>query len=130
MHGVIDLYIMCVLLYGPHLIMTGTGQPQLVRAACPLRTEGGFGICIESCSKDSGCEEGELCCSNGCGHVCMAADNDSPPHYKSQRPDGCRDRCAWQKMTLESSLAIGAYIPQCDEDGHFLPVQVLLHLPS
>ena len=65
----------------------------------------------------------------------MAADNDSPPHYKSQRPDGCRDRCAWQKMTLESSLAIGAYIPQCDdsdEDGRFLPVQVspLLDLPS
>ena len=35
---------------------------------CP---EPGMGICIESCTADTSCENGQLCCSNGCGHVCM-----------------------------------------------------------
>ncbi|XP_039459967.1 keratin-associated protein 5-1-like [Oreochromis aureus] len=38
---------------------------------CPVR----FYIradCNESCSKDSDCHDNEKCCSNGCGHECMA----------------------------------------------------------
>jgi cysteine-rich repeat protein len=36
---------------------------------CPLPT--GVGICVEECSTDSDCSAGAMCCSNGCGHVCM-----------------------------------------------------------
>ena len=42
-------------------------EPPLV---CPQPT--GFGVCVESCSDDLPCENGQLCCSNGCGHACMA----------------------------------------------------------
>ncbi|XP_077984295.1 uncharacterized protein LOC144438940 [Glandiceps talaboti] len=29
-----------------------------------------FGICVEKCYKNDECPEKQLCCSNGCGHVC------------------------------------------------------------
>ncbi|XP_030590363.1 whey acidic protein-like [Archocentrus centrarchus] len=38
---------------------------------CPQRRMC-FGHCSESCSYDSDCPDNEKCCSNGCGHVCMA----------------------------------------------------------
>jgi len=31
----------------------------------------GIGICVEECSKHEDCQsKGQMCCSNGCGHVC------------------------------------------------------------
>eukprot|EP00931_Biecheleriopsis_adriatica_P016523 TRINITY_DN12147_c0_g1_i2.p1 TRINITY_DN12147_c0_g1~~TRINITY_DN12147_c0_g1_i2.p1 ORF type:complete len:191 (-),score=33.72 TRINITY_DN12147_c0_g1_i2:325-816(-) len=39
--------------------------------ACPPVEEGQVGVCVEECSSDTDCETGQLCCSNGCGHVCM-----------------------------------------------------------
>ena len=39
---------------------------------CP-DTTGSFGICVESCDRDSNCSLTEKCCSNGCGHSCVAA---------------------------------------------------------
>merc|ERR550532_3568688 len=47
---------------------------------CPKAT--GPGICVEECSGDAQCQaEGKLCCSNGCGHVCMTPidANTAPP---------------------------------------------------
>ncbi len=38
---------------------------------CP-RKKPGFGVCVESCLNDSDCPNEEKCCSNGCGHQCMA----------------------------------------------------------
>lgn len=38
---------------------------------CPRRRLG-YGRCAEFCSKDSDCPDKEKCCSNGCGHECMA----------------------------------------------------------
>ncbi|XP_065920034.1 kielin/chordin-like protein [Dysidea avara] len=38
---------------------------------CPVVDPDSFGICPEDCSIDSDCSNGQLCCSNGCGHVCM-----------------------------------------------------------
>ena len=38
---------------------------------CPEVDPNSFGICPEDCSNDSDCTNGQLCCSNGCGHVCM-----------------------------------------------------------
>ena len=46
--------------------LCGPVEPPLV---CPEPP--GFGLCVESCSADSPCEDGQLCCSNGCGHTCM-----------------------------------------------------------
>lgn len=67
------------------------------------------GICSEEC--DDGCSEsGELCCSNGCGHVCMQGVSPSPlcSHLRDQ--------------VLNSSL-VGAYAPQCEDDGSFTVAQ-------
>ncbi|XP_070554537.1 coiled-coil domain-containing protein 3-like [Ptychodera flava] len=39
---------------------------------CPVVGPDQFGICVEECGAyiDSECTGNELCCSNGCGHVC------------------------------------------------------------
>ena len=39
-------------------------------AVCPNIT-GTPGICVDQCSDDDDCSDGQLCCSNGCGHVCL-----------------------------------------------------------
>ena len=40
---------------------------------CPA-VEGSFGTCVEECQHDIDCTgEGQKCCSNGCGHVCVDA---------------------------------------------------------
>ena len=38
---------------------------------CPS-VEGMVGICVELCVGDDSCAGDEKCCSNGCGHTCMA----------------------------------------------------------
>uniref|UniRef100_A0A3Q4GCF9 WAP domain-containing protein n=1 Tax=Neolamprologus brichardi TaxID=32507 RepID=A0A3Q4GCF9_NEOBR len=41
--------------------------------ACPHRLPAALGPCVESCSTDnSNCTDKKKCCSNGCGHECMA----------------------------------------------------------
>ena len=40
---------------------------------CPPLPPDAIGICVELCSADDDCSEGEKCCSNGCGHVCTRA---------------------------------------------------------
>ena len=39
---------------------------------CPAAPNGTFGICVESCGNDQECPGDEKCCSNGCGHSCVA----------------------------------------------------------
>ena len=39
---------------------------------CPKMSSDSVGACAEQCSSDGDCTEGYLCCSNGCGHSCMA----------------------------------------------------------
>eukprot|EP00927_Polykrikos_kofoidii_P031000 TRINITY_DN26662_c0_g1_i2.p1 TRINITY_DN26662_c0_g1~~TRINITY_DN26662_c0_g1_i2.p1 ORF type:complete len:159 (-),score=28.04 TRINITY_DN26662_c0_g1_i2:70-546(-) len=46
------------------------GRPQDSR--CPAVDEGSMGICVEECSGNADCTNDNVCCSNGCGHVCMA----------------------------------------------------------
>lgn len=53
----------------------GTGRPPL-NPNCPEPPEGSFGICLEECYDDASCVESgagpnSMCCSNGCGHVCV-----------------------------------------------------------
>ena len=40
----------------------------VVHLGCPADT--GVGICVEQCGPNNPCPPGQVCCSNGCGHVC------------------------------------------------------------
>ena len=42
---------------------------------CPASGESN-GACFEACSSNSDCSDGQLCCSNGCGHQCMSPEED------------------------------------------------------
>ena len=80
---------------------------------CPdLSGNQNAGICEEDCSDNTECtNEGELCCSNGCGTACMEAVLVSP-------------RCsAVRDQVLNGTALIGPYIPQCEDDGNFSPTQ-------
>ncbi|KAF4737514.1 hypothetical protein FOZ62_027034 [Perkinsus olseni] len=39
---------------------------------CPPVLSGTAGICVEMCSAEQLCGGEEMCCPNGCGHLCMA----------------------------------------------------------
>ncbi|KAF4741427.1 WAP four-disulfide core domain 3 [Perkinsus olseni] len=39
---------------------------------CPPVLSGTAGICVEMCSEEQPCGGEEMCCPNGCGHLCMA----------------------------------------------------------
>ena len=50
--------------------------------SCPPLESDVAGACAEMCSGDSDCENGQKCCSNGCGHSCrdpMSIPYISPP---------------------------------------------------
>jgi hypothetical protein len=65
-----------------------------VQGECPKPT--GFGVCVEDCSNHDDCaSQGKLCCSNGCGHVCM------DPVAPGAAQGSSRD----EKCTLMVSLA-------------------------
>jgi len=74
---------------------------------CPEVPEDTSGICVEQCDN---CSVTELCCSNGCGHVCMASVVSDTP-------------CTVLRENVMATGLIGAYIPQCEEDGSFSSVQ-------
>jgi len=38
---------------------------------CPKVPAGAAGTCVEMCSSDNDCPNTDICCSNGCGHVCI-----------------------------------------------------------
>uniref|UniRef100_A0A8V0YTH9 WAP domain-containing protein n=1 Tax=Gallus gallus TaxID=9031 RepID=A0A8V0YTH9_CHICK len=37
---------------------------------CPIPRS--RGTCLDLCSSDKECPQGQKCCSNGCGHICMS----------------------------------------------------------
>ena len=39
---------------------------------CPAVPDDQVGHCTENCSGDESCPGEQMCCSNGCGHVCVA----------------------------------------------------------
>ena len=39
---------------------------------CPAVPGDQVGHCTENCSSDEGCPDEQMCCSNGCGHDCIA----------------------------------------------------------
>ena len=75
---------------------------------CPELREDTVGACWENCGQS--CPEGQLCCSNGCGHDCVPAVPVTPV-------------CRAITESRNGSYNIGEYAPQCDSDGTFLPAQ-------
>jgi len=65
-----------------------TPQQSLLQTAsngvCP--TPAGVGACVEECSSHTDCKAGKLCCSNGCGHVCMSPQDPSKANRQKTRP--------------------------------------------
>ena len=51
---------------------------------CP-QTAGMGGICQEQCRSNDDCAEENVCCSNGCGHVCIPRDVTA---YPPTQPSG------------------------------------------
>mmetsp|Transcript_70618 Transcript_70618/g.199378 ORF Transcript_70618/g.199378 Transcript_70618/m.199378 type:complete len:211 (+) Transcript_70618:49-681(+) len=49
-----------------NLLTNGTAKG---KGSCPTPT--GTGICVQECDTDADCSGGKICCSNGCGHVCV-----------------------------------------------------------
>ncbi len=68
-----------LLLIGAALVLTlQTSAAQVCTPRCPPIAPGTEGLCVELCtsasvSRQQSCPSGKLCCSNGCGHVCMTA---------------------------------------------------------
>uniref|UniRef100_A0A3B3HIW3 WAP domain-containing protein n=1 Tax=Oryzias latipes TaxID=8090 RepID=A0A3B3HIW3_ORYLA len=65
-----------------------------VEQVCP-DTTGMIGICVELCGLHGYCPNGELCCSNGCGHVCTTPITVKPgdcpdPRFTRQCGTRCR----------------------------------------
>ncbi|KAF7210662.1 WAP four-disulfide core domain protein 2-like [Nothobranchius furzeri] len=57
---------------------------------CPM-IRGVRVICIEQCSGNWDCKHHEICCFNGCGHVCMSPNREKPGFCGDRRfPRTCR----------------------------------------
>ncbi|XP_019849112.1 PREDICTED: kielin/chordin-like protein isoform X2 [Amphimedon queenslandica] len=82
--------------------------------SCPAIDKRGACIIEAACAEnaDTTCDSGKLCCSNGCGTVCTTGLLPSP-------------LCTAVKLkaTNSSSGLLGAYIPQCKENGDFSEIQ-------
>ncbi|XP_071785268.1 uncharacterized protein [Asterias amurensis] len=53
------------------------------QGACPLLKHDTIGVCLDECSpSDDRCEDGKMCCGNGCGHVCTTPVADEPTPEK------------------------------------------------
>ena len=82
---------------------------------CPNDT-GDAGLCAIdlACTGTTNrtCDSGSLCCFNGCSRVCTTGVIPSP-------------LCSAVKLkaTNSSSGLLGAYIPQCEENGDFSEIQ-------
>uniref|UniRef100_A0ABM0M9L3 Papilin-like n=1 Tax=Saccoglossus kowalevskii TaxID=10224 RepID=A0ABM0M9L3_SACKO len=74
------------------VLATPTQTPRL----CPSSDSFDFAICTVFCSEHSDCDEGRLCCSNGCGRVCTDPVPDVKPGNCPELEDGtgvCFEGC-------------------------------------
>ena len=85
---------------------------------CPNVQPGSVGICLQNCSSDSDCTNGQKCCSNGCGRACTQPD--LVPYYNVSAQQCSHVRA---QFNVTGRPLLGAYIPQCDSGGHYSPVQ-------
>ncbi len=119
--------------------------------SCPPVSSDEAGLCSEECNSDSDCLAPHKCCSNGCGHVCTTPTLTPyhPPPYVCPTPsediagictqecnttscdsgyqccsNGCGQTCmSICNLVSTNQTLIGAYRPQCEDDGLFSLVQ-------
>ncbi|XP_078000283.1 uncharacterized protein LOC144452853 isoform X2 [Glandiceps talaboti] len=78
------------------------GEPACDKpGTCPAADPNSFGTCVEECSYDHDCPDQHKCCSNGCGHVCMAT-------VVVQKPGEC--------PILDNDV-VGSCVELCSHDG-------------
>lgn len=149
------------LFYISILVYCGAQLTDAQYFSCPPVEEGVAGMCVQTCDSDSECNEGEKCCSNGCGHTCttpvpipyvapllrcpatdpnMAGtcqqECDSHVNCSSGQlccSNGCGFTCVAGEQLMSrcdgileeqrNASLIGAYLPQCEEDGSFSLLQ-------
>ena len=95
------------------LLSEATSCPSPNEVPC-LRQEGTMGSCRDP---QFACNEGEICCDNGCSSaVCLSLSN-LTPCYTAKR------------VLLGNSTAplLGAYRPRCESDGRFKEIQCHEH---
>ncbi|KAL5463602.1 hypothetical protein EMCRGX_G032515 [Ephydatia muelleri] len=109
----------------PQSDMVRFQKPQCVSPlaffSCPAPQSEVVGTCDEQCDATSGCQRGQKCCSNGCGHACTSALLPIPyvaPQKGAQSPF-CKD--VHEQATSKGLL--GGFVPQCDASGNFLTLQ-------
>jgi len=71
---------------------------------CPVPDDDTAGACVEDCGSEGECPNGQQCCSNGCGHTCQGV-------------------CHLIQAKLSNQTLIGAFIPECEDDGGFSAIQ-------
>ena len=84
---------------------------------CPNVQPGSVGICLQNCSSDSDCTNGQKCCSNGCGRACTQPT--LVPYYNVSAQQCSHVRA---QFNVTRRPLPGAYIPQCDSGGYYSPV--------
>ena len=111
-------------------------------AQCPEASDL-FDVCENECFSDRDCQEreeeeeeggeegdgeeeegednddNEICCPNSCGYMTCTEGRLLYPTPFCQ----IARKIATQQSTFNGSLAVGAFIPQCDTDGNFNAVQ-------
>merc|ERR1711915_505374 len=63
---------------------------------CPSVNPFSVGICVHSCSTDSDCGKGLLCCRNGCGTVCSKGVEDSSVEGRCPKSSGMAGICVFR----------------------------------
>ncbi len=138
--------------YGLFLPLISSWPPLACQVySCPPVSSDEAGLCSEDCSDDSDCPTPHKCCSNGCGHVCTPptlTPYTPPPHLCPTPNDDIAGMCTEECNTTScdsgyqccsngcgrscvsicnlvstNQTLIGAYRPQCEDDGLFSAVQ-------
>lgn len=92
-----------------------------VQGTCPKPT--GVGICVEDCSHHDDCSsQGKLCCSNGCGHVCM-----DPEMPGAAQQSGGTGKCTLMvSLVGESAEAVMQVVPTPSNSNVLKAVGVII----
>eukprot|EP00811_Abedinium_folium_P016199 NODE_25140_length_598_cov_1.384289.p1 GENE.NODE_25140_length_598_cov_1.384289~~NODE_25140_length_598_cov_1.384289.p1 ORF type:complete len:158 (-),score=21.22 NODE_25140_length_598_cov_1.384289:40-513(-) len=100
-HGLHFLFLVAAALALARESMAAGDFTDVAAQRCPAVDDRSIGICVEACASDSSCPVGRLCCSNGCGHVCM-----SPESVEVKHTSPCKLIVTLGKANADSILAV------------------------
>jgi len=92
--------------------------------ACPPAE--GPGICVELCSSNDDCSNGQLCCSNGCGHVCTDPALVCPPPGIGTCVEECKSDDDCSNDQLCCSNGCGHVCTNGVQAAHSVPLESAL----